>query len=74
MSQNSCSFCGLRESEVSQLLVGPNVFICTDCTLTAFGALIKNSPSNPELQTELSKAMEDLSKLLLSMTDDNIEQ
>lgn len=34
----NCSFCGKRESQVSNLIAGPSVFICEKCI--ALGAKI----------------------------------
>lgn len=29
---NACSFCGKVQTEVAQLIAGPAVFICDECT------------------------------------------
>ena len=35
-----CSFCGKRENQVSRLIAGPGVYICSDC-VTACGELLR---------------------------------
>ena len=45
-----CSFCGKSQSEVGELIIGPNVYICLNCA-TAFARLSKNA-APAEAQSE----------------------
>lgn len=36
-----CSFCGKNRDEVSNLIVGPGVFICDECVELCHGIIVK---------------------------------
>ena len=37
-----CSFCGKPHDEVEQLIAGPGVYICDECTRVCAKILVKN--------------------------------
>lgn len=45
-----CNFCGLSKNVVRQLIAGPSVFICDQCSITCLAILIEE---NVEARQEL---------------------
>ena len=49
-----CSFCGKSQDEVAQLIAGPNVFICDQCTEMCMGIVIgKRTGKRPRLPLDV---------------------
>jgi len=58
--EKTCSFCGIEESRVERLLLGPNVAICNACVESCSGQLDAPYPGVPEpevLASALSSRM-----------------
>jgi hypothetical protein len=39
-----CSFCGKAQSEVLQLIAGPDAFICNECVQLSVGLIVTRNP------------------------------
>ena len=62
---NFCSFCGKSQDEVAQLIAGPSVFICDECTEMCMGIVIgKRTGKRPRLpldvETSFDRARRDI--------------
>lgn len=53
-----CSFCGKTQYEVSNLIVGPSVFICDECVVLCVGIINKK---RREHHQQLIEPVEELS-------------
>lgn len=51
--QNSCSFCGAKESEVSLLFQGINGYICDKCVESAYNLLKKQTKNTQKLSAKM---------------------
>lgn len=43
-----CSFCGKSSQEARQLIAGPDVFICDECVVEAYGHITPPPPSDDD--------------------------
>ena len=59
MSTPACSFCGKKQSEVMQLVAGPQAFICDECSMLAVEMI---SVQHPEWRDRLVRTLDLLPK------------
>ena len=59
MSTPACSFCGKKQSEVMQLVAGPQAFICDECSMLAVQMI---SVQNPDWRERLVRTLDLLPK------------
>lgn len=52
-----CSFCGKTQSEVSQLIAGPNAFICDECVTLCCEVIEDQAPIKPMTETKEPRLM-----------------
>lgn len=43
-----CSFCGIPQADALKLIAGPGVFICDECTKTAYTLIYASEPIRPD--------------------------
>jgi len=46
--ESRCSFCGIPQSDAIKLIAGPGVFICDECTKTAYTLIYATEPVKPD--------------------------
>ena len=61
-----CSFCGKSQDEVRKLIAGPTVYICDECTKTAYHLIFKSveTTSAPEQKKHKSLVPKEIKKKL----------
>jgi ATP-dependent protease Clp ATPase subunit len=62
-----CSFCGKSQDEVTQLIAGPNVFICDECTEMCMAIVLthrteKRPPLSLEISTNFDRTRRDIER------------
>ena len=58
ITYDRCSFCSRKQADVSKIIAGPAVFICTECVGDCAVALAKGAPTG-NITTIIEKAAED---------------
>ena len=53
--ESKCSFCGISQGDAIKLIAGPNVFICDECTRTAYNLIFKSKEAETPAPTEPKK-------------------
>ena len=53
--ESKCSFCGISQTDAVKLIAGPNVFICDECTRTAYNLIFKGKEAESDASTEPKK-------------------
>jgi ATP-dependent Clp protease ATP-binding subunit ClpX len=54
--ETRCSFCNIPQADAVKLIAGPGVFICDECTKTAYNLIYSAEPSKPDLK-KMSKVL-----------------
>lgn len=52
---SKCSFCGISQGDALKLIAGPNVFICDECTRTAYNLIFKSKEVDAQPSPEPKK-------------------
>lgn len=48
--ETRCSFCNIPQADAVKLIAGPGVFICDECTKTAYNLIYSAEPFKPDLK------------------------
>lgn len=54
--ESRCSFCGIHQAQAKKLIAGPEVFICDECTKTAYNLIFSNDET-VKTQRRLKKVL-----------------
>lgn len=48
--ETRCSFCNISQADALKLIAGPGVFICDECTKTAYNLIYASEPFKPDIR------------------------
>ena len=55
--ESRCSFCGIPQSSAYKLIAGPDVYICDECTKTAYHLIFKSIEASKSTEQKKQKPM-----------------